>query len=183
MILRDAKKRQDHTLAQELDGLSIQCILAEGDPDAAIVHTAETEDTDLIMLPSHGFVFDAFLLGSVTAKILQRTERPVWTSAHVDEAGNLQRLAIRNVLCAVDLGPRSEEAVSWASEIATQFDAHITLAHVTAGIEIWGPGGWMSIKNGKRRWSATLASVLQSSSKTPESAPMYLSAAVTFPVS
>lgn len=152
VILSDAKKRQDLTLAQELDGLSIQCILAEGDPDAAIVHAAETEDTDLIMLSSHGFVFDAFLLGSVTTKILQKSERPVWTSSHVEEAGNLQRLAIRNILCAVDLGPRSEEAISWAYEISTQFNAHITLAHVTAGIEIWGPGGW----NVDQEWKAAL---------------------------
>ena len=142
VILADAEKQQDHSLAPELDGLPIRRMLMEGDPATTVVDAAETEATDLIMLPSHGFVFDAFLLGSVTAKVLQRSGRPVWTSAHVEETKNFPPMAIRNVLCAVDLGPRSQEAVSWASEIAAQFNARITLAHVTAGVEIWGPGGW-----------------------------------------
>jgi len=53
----------------------------------------------------------------------------------------LQKFAIRNVLCAVDLGPRSDKAVSWAAPIATKFGALLTLAHVTASVELWGPGG------------------------------------------
>jgi nucleotide-binding universal stress UspA family protein len=49
--------------------------------------------------------------------------------------------AIHNVLCAVDLGPRSEDAVSWAAQMAAEFGARLTLAHVTASVERWGPGG------------------------------------------
>jgi nucleotide-binding universal stress UspA family protein len=48
---------------------------------------------------------------------------------------------IRNILCAVDLGPRSHKAASWAAQMAAEFGARLTLAHVTASVELWGPGG------------------------------------------
>jgi nucleotide-binding universal stress UspA family protein len=141
VILGEARKRQDQSLASELDGLAMQRILAEGDPAPAIIRTAESEDADLIMMASHGFTFEQFLLGSVTAKVLNRTERPVWTGAHVEESP-AHPFAIHSVLCAVDLGTRSDIAVSWAAQIADEFKAHLTLTHVTAGLEQWGPGGW-----------------------------------------
>jgi nucleotide-binding universal stress UspA family protein len=81
-----------------------------------------------------------FLLGSVTAKVLHGSECPVWTGAHVEESP-VQEFAIRNVLCAVDFGPRSHKTASWAAQMAGGFGARLTLAHVTASVEIWGPGG------------------------------------------
>jgi nucleotide-binding universal stress UspA family protein len=92
------------------------------------------------MMPSDGSTFYQFLLGSVTAKVLHRTECPVWTGAHV-EGGPVQKFAIRNVLCAVEFGPRADITVSWAAQMAAEFGARLTLANVTAGVELWGPGG------------------------------------------
>jgi len=48
---------------------------------------------------------------------------------------------IHSVLCAVDFGARSQRAVSWAAQMAAEFGAHLTLVHVTASVEFWGPGG------------------------------------------
>ena len=140
MLRERRRKNLDQSLRPELQGLAIRCVLLKGDPVQAILQTARAEKADLIMMPSHGFAFNQFLLGSVTAKVLYGTECPVWTGAHVEESPT-QEFAIRNVLCAVDLGPRSHEAVSWAAQIAAEFGAHLTLAHVTASVEIWGPGG------------------------------------------
>jgi len=139
-ILRTAEKDQQQSLAEQLDGLAFKSLLLEGDPAHIIVQTAQQENTDLIMMPSHGSTFDQFLLGTVTAKVLHRTECPVWTGAHL-EAASEQKFAIRNVLCAVDLGSRADQSVSWASQIAADFSARLTLAHVTGGVEFWGPGG------------------------------------------
>jgi len=44
-------------------------------------------------------------------------------------------------LCAVDFGSHSHKTVSWAAQMAAEFDASLTLTHVTAGVELWGPGG------------------------------------------
>jgi nucleotide-binding universal stress UspA family protein len=32
--------------------------------------------------------------------------------------------------------------MAWASQIAAEFGARLSLAHVTSGVELWGPGGW-----------------------------------------
>jgi len=139
-IIRGAEENLDLSLGSELDDLTIQRVLVEGDAARAIVQTAEEEKADLIMMPSHGHTFYQFLLSSVTAKVLRGTECPVWTDAHVAEAP-AQVFAIRNVLCAVDFKPHDHKAVSWAMQMAAEFGARLTLAHVTAGVELWGPGG------------------------------------------
>ena len=136
----EVEKNLDQPLRAELQGLAIRCVLLKGEPVQAILQTARAEKADLIMMPSHGFAFNRFLLGSVTAKVLYGTECPVWTGAHAEESPTSE-FAIRNVLCAVELSPRSHKAVSWAAQIAAEFGAHLTLAHVTASVEIWGPGG------------------------------------------
>jgi len=139
-INREAEKNLDQSLGSELNDITIQRVLVKGDAARAIVQTAEEEKADLIMMPSYGHTFCQFLLGSVTAKVLHGTECPVWTDAHV-EASPVQELAIRNVLCGVDFTTYNHKAVSWAVQMAAKFGALLTLAHVTPGVELWGPGG------------------------------------------
>ncbi|MFZ0949405.1 MAG: universal stress protein [Candidatus Sulfotelmatobacter sp.] len=139
-MVKGAQNSLDQSLGPELEGLAIRCVLLKGDPARAIVQTTQVEKADMIMMPSHGYTFNQFLLGSVTAKVLHGTECPVWTSAHVEES-TVQEFAIRNVLCVVDLGPRSHQTVSWAAQMAAEFGACLTLVHVTASAEIWAPGG------------------------------------------
>jgi nucleotide-binding universal stress UspA family protein len=139
-IVRQAQNQQDPSLAAELEGLSIHCNLVNGDAAEAIVQTAQDESADLIMMPSHSFTFYQFLMGSVTAKVLYGAECPVWTGAHVQESP-VQNFAIRNVLGAIKFGPRADLTVSWAAQLAAEFGARLTLANVTSGVELWGPGG------------------------------------------
>src|ERR1700722_17904551 len=72
-IIRRAQKNRDQTLEStlesELNGLTIHRIFASGDPSQAIVETAQQEKVDMIMMPSRGYTFNQFLLGSVTAKV------------------------------------------------------------------------------------------------------------------
>lgn len=138
--IKEAQKNRGQSLEPALEGLAIRSLLIEGEPARAILQIAQAEHADLIMMPSHGHTFDRFLLGSVTAKILSGSECPVWTGAHVEESHG-QEFAIRSVLCAVDLGPRSRQTVSWAAQMAAEFGARLTLSHVTASVELWGPGG------------------------------------------
>ncbi|MFZ3213060.1 MAG: universal stress protein [Terriglobales bacterium] len=152
-IIRQAQKQQDHSLGSELDGLTIQRRLVKGDAAVAIVQMAQKEKADLIMMSSHSFTFYQFLLGSVTAKVLHETECPVWTGAHVQESP-VQKFAIRNVLCAVEFGPRCDITVSWAAQMTAEFGARLTLANVTAGVELWGPGGSYV----DQRWKEALVS-------------------------
>ena len=139
-IILQAENQHDMSLGPELQDLTIRRKLVEGDVAGAIGQTAQEEKADLIMMPSYSFTFYQFLLGSVTAKVLHEAECPIWTGAHVKEPP-IQKLAIHNVLAAVEFGPRAEITVSWAAQMAAEFGAHLTLANVTASVEFWGPGG------------------------------------------
>jgi len=139
-IIRGAEKDSDKALKPELEDLTIQRMLVKGRAAQAIVQTAQAEGADLIMMPSHGQTFSQFLLGTVTGKVLDGTRCPVWTDAHTEDS-QVQELSIRNVLCAFDFNSHSHTTVWWAMQMAAEFGAHLTLAHVTGGVEIWGPGG------------------------------------------
>jgi len=139
-IIKEARRQQDKALEEELRGLTIRSVLSGGDPGWAIVNTSEEEKADLIMMPSYGSTFEQFLLGSVAAKVLTRAECPVWTGAHAKGAP-VRKFAVHNILCAVDLGPRSKDVLLWAAPLAAEFGARLTLAYITASVEFWGPGG------------------------------------------
>jgi nucleotide-binding universal stress UspA family protein len=139
-IIRGAEKNLDESLGAELNDLAIQCILAKGSADRAIMQTAQKQKADLIMMPSRGHTFDEFLLGTATPKVPHGSECPVWTGAHAEESP-VREFALRNILCAVDFNPHDRKTVSWAAQMAAEFGARLTLAHVTAGVESWGPGG------------------------------------------
>jgi nucleotide-binding universal stress UspA family protein len=117
-------------------------VLLKGDPARDIVETARDRNVDLIVMSSHGLgAFYHFLLGSVTAKVLHDSPCPVWTGAHLEEAP-AREFSVRHVLCSVDLSHHSHDTVSLAAEMAAAVDATLTLVHITAGVEIYGPGGW-----------------------------------------
>jgi nucleotide-binding universal stress UspA family protein len=150
-IIRGAEKNLDDSLGPELEGLRIQRLLVKGDETQAILETAQQEKADLIMMPSYGQAFDEFLVGSVTPKMLNGIDCPVWTDGRLEKL-SAQKFTIRNVLCAVDFKPRSHKSLSWAVQMSSEFGARLTIAHITAGVEFWGPGG--SYVNPK--WKAAL---------------------------
>ncbi len=139
-IIREVEARSDHSLRPELEGIAVRCELGKGYVAQAILQMARREKADLIMMASRGETFFQFLLSSAGADVTEIQPCPIWTGAHVEESG-AQKFALRNVACAVDLGPRSEKVVSWGEELARTFEARLTLAYVTPGVEIWGPGG------------------------------------------
>jgi nucleotide-binding universal stress UspA family protein len=140
-IMKRAQRDLDQSLRSELDTIAVKRLLLRGDPAREIAQTARDEKVDLIVMSTHGHgMFYRFLLGSVAAKVLHDSDCPVWTDAHLEEAP-VREFAIRNVLCAVDLNYHSRNTVSRAAEMAAAVDATLTLVHVTAGAEIYGPGG------------------------------------------
>jgi nucleotide-binding universal stress UspA family protein len=143
-FIAQARKQLDQALKPELDGLTVKRMLLDGDPALIIVQTARAEKVDLIAMPTHGYgAFRRFLLGSVTSKVLHDTDCPVWTGAHQEEEPT-REFSIRNVLCGVDLSPHSSKTIRWAAQLAAEFDAHLTIANITAGMEVYGPGAYQS---------------------------------------
>jgi universal stress protein A len=115
--------------------------LLKGDPVLEIVQIDRDEKVSLIVMSRHSHgAFYRFLLGSVAAKVLHDGDCPIWTDTYREEAPG-QEFTIRHVLCSVDLSPHSAHTVSQAAQMAAEFGARLTLVHITASVEMYGPGG------------------------------------------
>lgn len=117
----------------------------EGDPAGVITRFAQERGIDLIMMPSHGYgPFRSLLLGSVTAKVLHDAECPVWTAAHMETIEPESHLPCRDVLCAIDLGPRSTGLIQWADRLAQSLQANLRVVHAVLPMEPWAEHGFDS---------------------------------------
>lgn len=149
--------------AHELEGVRLERVVLEGDPAMRIVEYAGANDVDLIVMPAHGYgPFRRFLLGSVTAKVLHDVDCPVWTGIHVEELSWGEALNIRNVVCAVGLGPESAKVIGWASDAAASFRAHLFLVHVIAGPELEAGRARERAEELKRQCGADAAVIIAS---------------------
>jgi len=128
--LQQAKIDLTDFLAAEFAGMNVRHLVMEGDPAGSIVDFAHKEHCDLIVMPTHGYgPFRRFILGSNTAKVLHDADCPVWTGVHMGDAPAAPSISIRNILCAVDLGPQSAKTLSWAASMAREFGAKLSLLH------------------------------------------------------
>jgi nucleotide-binding universal stress UspA family protein len=135
---RKAQKNRDLGLfmTEELGGLRVKRILLEGDPARTIVEYAHTEDSDLIVMPTHGYgPFRRLLLGSVTSKILHDADCAVWTGLHLERPPSGEPLTLSQILCAIDLGPHSAKALDWANRLAKEFGSKLTIVHVLTSLD------------------------------------------------
>lgn len=132
----EAAKNLDSFLANEFGTFQAKRLLVEGDPAKEIVRLAHEEKFNLIVLPTHGYgPFRRFILGSVTAKVLHDADSPVLTGVHIAEVQPTPPAVIRSVLCALDLGPQSEKALSWAARIAEEFRSRLSVVHALPPLE------------------------------------------------
>jgi nucleotide-binding universal stress UspA family protein len=124
------RKELDEFVAGEFEGVETERALIEGDPARRIVDYAHERKMDLIVIPTHGYgPFRRFILGSVTAKVLHDADCPVWTGVHLEQAPAAKSIPFNNVICAIDLGPQSCKVLGWASRIASEFGARLTVVH------------------------------------------------------
>ncbi|MGA2132580.1 MAG: universal stress protein [Bryobacteraceae bacterium] len=124
------EKELETFLAGELHGLEARRVVLEGDPARQIVDYAHDQNVGLIVMPTHGYgPFRQFILGSITAKVLHDADCPVWTGVHLEDSPAAGPIALRHILCAVDLGPQSCKTLTWAIEMQKEFGASLTVLH------------------------------------------------------
>jgi nucleotide-binding universal stress UspA family protein len=126
----EAKAKLDRFLAADLSGSSVRRLVVKGDPARRIVQYAVNEQADVILMATQGLGgFRRHLIGSNTAKVLHDADCPVWTGVHLEGCGASPSFPFRRILCAVDLGPQSANALAWAATLQQEFDARLTVAH------------------------------------------------------
>jgi nucleotide-binding universal stress UspA family protein len=136
-MLAEIQEQRRNRAAEEMQSFAetfgtAEWLVEEGDPAQSIVAIAH-QRADLIVMPTHGYgPFRRYILGSTAAKVLHDADCPVWTGVHIEHAAAAPPPLAR-ILCAVDLGPQSSKTLFWGASLALQFDAEITLLHVTLG--------------------------------------------------
>jgi len=138
LILNSVKSQLDGAFLSDFAGMRVDRMAVLGDPVRVIADFVAANRVDLVMMPTHGYgPFRQLLLGSVTAKVLHDVRVPVWTTAHTGEAPDNEHLALRKILCAVDLNPASIELMRWAGGLAKSLGATLRLVHAVPGMEAW----------------------------------------------
>jgi len=129
-LMDERREHLSQHLSAELAGPCVQRMLELGDPAKAITKCAQDNKIDLIMMPTHGYgPFRRFLLGSVTAKVLHDTDRPVWTGVHTDQLWSLKQYRWHRFLCAVDTDPTEAPLLRWAAQFSAEQKAELQVVH------------------------------------------------------
>ena len=94
---------------------------------------AQAELADLVVIGSHGRSgFDRVVLGSITEKVVRKSDRPIMVvPPHAPDADGtgLNHGAPRRILCAVDFSDASLGALDYATSLAEETHAELTLFH------------------------------------------------------
>lgn len=117
-------------LAAAVEDTPHEITIRQGDPAEAIVQFAHETSPSLIVIPTHSYGrFRRFLLGSVTAKVLNDVDCPVLTGVHQEAVAGPVQADIRQIVCAVDTDEGSIPVIRGALEFSALFDATVTAIH------------------------------------------------------
>jgi nucleotide-binding universal stress UspA family protein len=121
---------------KSLKHLHVKMLVEHGEPAQKIIQCASAHHADVIMIPTQGMgIYRRLILGSTSAKVLHDADCPVWTGVHMENAPPLESVACQRILCAVNLKTASARVLNWASRLAEEYQAELTLVHVTPGGE------------------------------------------------
>jgi nucleotide-binding universal stress UspA family protein len=122
-------------VTKEVGAASHRCVVLDGDPASRIVELAREVSADLIVMPTYHGRYRAFLIGSVTAKVLHDVECPVLTGVHSYDGSPQIPHAFRTVICALDDAPGCVPLLRWARELAGILGARLRLIHALPAID------------------------------------------------
>jgi len=98
-------------------------------PAPAILHYADEKDIDLIVMGTHGRRgLGHMFLGSVAEETVRLSPCPVLTIREHKEPVSIK--AIKKILVPVDFSDYAQQALTYAKELAAQYDAKLQLLHV-----------------------------------------------------
>jgi nucleotide-binding universal stress UspA family protein len=115
-------------LESEFPAESTHRILQSGDVASHIAEVARERNFDSIIMPTHAGGFRRMLLGSTTAKILDRADCPVMTTQHA-ETMHPRPLEHRELLCAIGLQADSERVLRYVTQVLEPVYSQLTIIH------------------------------------------------------
>lgn len=131
--LRPAEQEVRARIAAEAGG-GRRFLIRDGQPAAVILRTAESENADLILIPTRGRPAKSRLFGgSVAARVLREARCAVW--AGLDDLWPLSGRPIRNILCGLSLGSRASTVLRWSAALAKRLGASLSIVHASTALE------------------------------------------------
>jgi len=123
-----ARKRIHSLMENDFPSPASPRLLCEGDPAIRIGEIAREREFDLIVMPTHAGTFRRMLLGSTTAKVLNYADCPVMTTQHAETIAP-NPLGHREYACAIGLSADSERVIRYASRMAEEVHANLSIIH------------------------------------------------------
>ena len=126
-FLLSAAKKELQRLRKEIKNKGVGCaepIIAKGDSYVEIVKEAKINDVNLIFMGSGTDDDGLHKLGSITEKVIQKSEIPVW----VVKKGT--KFKLNKILCPVDFSDSSTRALKNAIILANKCKSELTVLNV-----------------------------------------------------
>ena len=160
--------------------LPVEMEVADGNTVAEILSAAERLKSDLIVMGTHGRSgFERLVLGSATEKVLRKATCPVLSvPSGAKDAVPATPVVFKDILCAIDFSDCSMNALKYATSLATEADARLTVLHVVEPMPEWPPRAVGEVEVWSRRFDEYIAGVEQErrerlATAVPESAREY----------
>ncbi|WP_254531396.1 universal stress protein [Natrinema gelatinilyticum] len=120
-------------------GIDVVTAVYEGDPYSSIIEYAESNDVDLVAMPTHGRTgLKRFMLGSTTERVVRRATVPVLTIRPDSDSSTTH--PYRNVLVPTDGSNCATAALAIGTDVATAEGAALHLLSVidtrTLGVDV-----------------------------------------------
>jgi nucleotide-binding universal stress UspA family protein len=111
-------------------GINTEVLIEEGDIQSHLGTAIQKHNTDLVIIGTRGRTGLAkVLLGSVAEEIFRLVPCPVLT---VGPHSDMTKATIREILFATDFASEAPSAAAYAVSLAQEFQARLTLLHVTS---------------------------------------------------
>ncbi|WP_254524890.1 universal stress protein [Natrinema caseinilyticum] len=131
--------RDDADCARER-GIDVVTAVYDGDPYSSIIEYAESNDVDLVAMPTHGRTgLERFMLGSTTERVVRTSPVPVLT-IRPDSDGETPTYPYRTVLVPTDGSDCATAALAIGTDVANAEGAALHLLSVidtrTLGVDV-----------------------------------------------
>lgn len=131
----EAAEEQAKFEAQQLHemfaGVPHEVTIAEGDLWPILNEIVNKQNTDLIVMGTHGRTgVSRALLGSAAEEVFRQAACPVLTVGPFVSHNTERRLAMQEILFATDFSASSLAALPYAVSLAQEHQSHLTLLHV-----------------------------------------------------
>lgn len=135
------KQLQDFAKLHARCGVQPECLVSEGGVTESILSFAAVQKVDLIVMGAHGLKgVDRAALGSVTAKVLRKAWCPVLVNRRPKQAfaapeATQASIRLHRVIFCTDFSDPARRALDYALSVAAEYDAEITLLHVSEDVQ------------------------------------------------